>query len=251
MTDTKTTVPDRPDRLSLSATQILASGLAAVSATVAASYFGVAGTVIGAALGSMISVVGSAVYSYSIRQTRHQERRTLDVAVSQRFPLDPHRADRIGQDPEETVQLARAETPAAVESARPAARRFSVNPRRLALVAGALFVTTLGVITGFELLSGQPLTATVHGNHGSGVSLGGGDTSKPAKPTVTSPSSSTPPASTNAPAPSTGSATPTVTVTLSPSGSASPSTSTSPSDGSSTSDPATTPTPTPTPTPSG
>lgn len=248
MTDTKTTVPDRPDRLSLSATQILASGLAAVSATVAASYFGVAGTVIGAALGSVISVVGSAVYSYSIRQTRHQVRRTLDVTVGQRFPLDPHRADRIGQDPAETIQLRRTAPPAAAEPAR---RRFSVNPRRLTLVAGALFVTTLGAITGFELLSGQPLTATVHGNHGSGVSLGGGDTSKPAKPSVGTPSSATPPAGTSAPAPSSGSATPTVTVTLSPSDSASPSTSTSPSGGSSTSDPTSAPTSTPTPTPSG
>lgn len=77
------------------ATQVAASGLAAVSATVAASYFGVAGTVIGAGLVSVIAVVASAVYSYSIRRTRSRVRQSLDVAVSQRFAVGPGTA--VGQ----------------------------------------------------------------------------------------------------------------------------------------------------------
>lgn len=67
MTEPKNTVQDQHEKLSLSATQVAASGLAAVSATVAASYFGVAGTVISAGLISVIAVIANAVYSYSIR----------------------------------------------------------------------------------------------------------------------------------------------------------------------------------------
>src|SRR6185437_13824737 len=98
MTATKPTEPinqqsDRAEseRLGLSASQLLASGLAAMSATVAASYFGVAGTVIGAALGSVVTVTGNAVYGYWLRRTRSRVRRTLDVAVGNRFATDPAR----------------------------------------------------------------------------------------------------------------------------------------------------------------
>ena len=71
-----------PDKLNLSATQVVASGLAAISSTVVASYFGVAGTVIGAAIGAVLTVTGNAVYGYSLRRTRN---RVLDLAVAQRF----------------------------------------------------------------------------------------------------------------------------------------------------------------------
>ena len=173
MTESKPAAPVPSERLSLSATQVLASGLAAVSATVAASYFGVAGTVIGAALGSVISVVGGAIYTYSIRQTRNRVRQTLDVAVSQRFSVrSPSVADRQPF----SVRL---------RSALPA-----LNPRRLGLAAAGLFLLVLAATTGFELASGQPLAATVSGKHGSGTSLDGGKTSKPSVPASHSPSSS-------------------------------------------------------------
>lgn len=172
---------ERPERLSLSATQILASGLAAVSATVAASYFGVAGTVIGAALGSVISVVGGAIYSYSIRQTHSRVRQSLDVAVSQRFSVRP-REDR---------------------QPLSAGLRSALNPRRLSLAAAGLFLLVLAATTGFELASGQPLAATVSGKHGSGTSLDGGRTSKPSAPASHSPTGS-----------SSSSPHPTVTVTV-------------------------------------
>jgi phage tail tape-measure protein len=53
----------------LSALQVAAGALAAVSAAVAASFFGVAGTVIGAAVASVVSTVGAAVYTESMRRT--------------------------------------------------------------------------------------------------------------------------------------------------------------------------------------
>lgn len=162
---------EQPERLSLSATQILASGLAAASATVAASYFGVAGTVIGAALGSVVSVVGGAIYTYSIKQTRSRVRQTLDVAVAQRFSV-----------------RVRPERQPLSTRARPVLT--ALNPRRLGLAAAGLFLLVLAATTGFELASGQPLAATVSGKHGSGTSLDGGRTSKPSLPASHAPASS-------------------------------------------------------------
>jgi hypothetical protein len=182
---------NKTEKLSLSATQVAASGLAAVSATVAASFFGVAGTVIGAALGSVISVVGSAVYSYSIRQTRQRVRQGLDVAVAQRFSVDHSTAS----EPEAAVT-------------EKAVRRTAIKPRQLAAAAGVLFVVTMGVVTGFELLSGKPLSATVSGSHGTGGTTFDHSTTKSTLPSTTTPVTS------GSASASTSSSSPTATVTL-------------------------------------
>lgn len=229
MTVQNTTPP--PEKLSLSTTQVVASVLATVSATTAASFFGVAGTVIGAALGSVISVVGSAVYSWSIRRTRSRVRQTLDVAVNRRFNTTAE-PDRSGTETSWRLP---------VVTERPPSRRRNWHPRQLALGIVGLFVATLVLVTGFELVSGQPLGATVSGMHGSGVSIGGGHTKKAAppstSPTPTSTAVSTPTVTEQTTAAPT--ATPSASATPTPSATAS----SSPSDtGSAT--PSDTPTPT-------
>src|SRR5580698_618959 len=77
MTQDDTTVNDDEDRerFQLSAAQVAASSLAAMSAAVVCSYFGVAGTVIGTAVTSVIATTGSALYSYSLRRTKARWRR--------------------------------------------------------------------------------------------------------------------------------------------------------------------------------
>lgn len=130
----------------------------------------------------MISVVGGALYSYSIRQTRSRVRQSLDVAVSQRFSVRT-------RPPRQPLSTA----------ARPAPNVLRVlsvlNPKRLGLAAAALFLLVLAATTGFELASGQPLSATVSGKHGSGTSLDGGRASRPSTPASqlpAGPSGSTP-----------------------------------------------------------
>lgn len=251
MTDS-TTKPDnqskpdpKPEQLSLSVTQVLASVLAAVSASVAASVFGVAGTVIGAALGSAITVVGSAVYAQSLKRSRNAVRLTLGGAATRR---------QGGRGPEPAIPPADPDLPPDERGGPPgepdlppdergARRRLPValTPQRLAAGAGAVFVLTLGLITGFELLTGKPVAASMDGRQGSGLSVLGGaegsaavDTPSPASPAS---SSTTPGASSLG----TAAPTPTVTVTFTPS--------TTPSAALSATPPATPPA-TPTPTPS-
>ncbi len=61
---------EAPARLSL--TQVVASSLAAVSTTVLLSYFGTAGTIVGAGIASALTVVANYVYTRSIQKTREQ-----------------------------------------------------------------------------------------------------------------------------------------------------------------------------------
>ena len=66
----------RTDRkLELSPAQVAGSALAAVSGAFFASWAGTAGTLIGAALGSVIATVGAATYTWSLRRTRDAVRR--------------------------------------------------------------------------------------------------------------------------------------------------------------------------------
>ncbi len=58
--------------ISLSGSQLVASVLATLSAAIAASYLGVAGTLVGAAVGSVVSTVGNEVYKHYL--IRSQER---------------------------------------------------------------------------------------------------------------------------------------------------------------------------------
>lgn len=61
-----------PRGLNLSGTQVIASVLATLSAAVAASYLGVAGTLVGAAVGSVVSTMGTEIYKHYLQ--RSQER---------------------------------------------------------------------------------------------------------------------------------------------------------------------------------
>jgi hypothetical protein len=65
-------------RFGLSATQLVATALAAITATIAASYLGVTGTVVGAALASLVGAVGTAVISHSLHSTRQQLRKAAE-----------------------------------------------------------------------------------------------------------------------------------------------------------------------------
>src|SRR3954452_1469570 len=64
--------PEPAKRLQLSPVQVAASALAAVSAAVVASFFGVAGTMIGTGLASVISTVSAALYNASLSTSKER-----------------------------------------------------------------------------------------------------------------------------------------------------------------------------------
>jgi hypothetical protein len=227
--------PARPEKLSLSLTQIIASVLAAISATVVASFFGVAGTVIGAGLGSLISVVGGSVYAHSLTRTRDRIRTAaVESAVAQRFGLPATAVHTAAESaPAGPKRPSAPDSQARARTARMTERTwFGMAPKRLILTAGALFAVTIAAVTGFELLSGQPLSSTVTDRQGSGTSIGGGqrDTHPPKTPPAVTPTSvrTTPHTPTTGPSSAAATGSGSASSTTSPSPAASESTSAPP-----------------------
>src|SRR6266566_3253121 len=115
--------------------KLLAGGLAAVTGAVVASFFGVDGTLIGAALGSVLVALGESLYTRSLASAHTLARRSLLRRVDQRA------GD--GED--------------AAGTAHPRPLRW----RRVAVAAVAAFGIAIGVITGVEAVAQQPLASLV------------------------------------------------------------------------------------------
>lgn len=170
----------RRSRLQLSATQLIASALAAVTATFAASYLGVSGTVIGAAIASVVTVTGNAVYGHSIHRTGERVRSAVPIGVRWQPPRLP---DGLEQ------------APTAVRPARPVRRPRSPMPRRLAVASVAVFAAVLALVTSVELVAGRPLSDLLRGTSGQGTTVFGPSQahagSKSQQPTPTTPATVT------------------------------------------------------------
>jgi hypothetical protein len=167
-------------RVQLSATQLIASALAAVTATIAASYLGISGTVIGAAIASLLTVTGNAVYSHSIHRTRERVRVVARTATQPIRPLAT-------SGPLANEHLATGEHPDTSAhpdtSSRPDTRRDtfagaamparSSTWRRAGFAAVGVFAAMLTILTSVELVSGRPLSDLVRGKSGSGTTVFG------------------------------------------------------------------------------
>ena len=156
MTDTKTS-PDDPtskrNGLDLSVAQVVASAFAAVTATIGASFLGVAGTVIGAAVASVLTVVANAIYLTSLHRTR----------------------DRLaGLVPAQAGSHA-TPWPGARDAPWRKIRGRPIPWRAVAVGVVAVFVVLVGLITIVEAAAGRPLTDIVRNHAGHGTSFLGGD----------------------------------------------------------------------------
>jgi hypothetical protein len=170
--------PGEPSRTALSPVQVAASALAAVSAAVVASFFGVAGTLIGAAVASVISTVSATLYSSSLQRTR---RRLLQARTQFAGPLrTPHPA------PPSSDRLIPPELDPRRTLGRVRPRRWS----RVALSAATVFLVAMGIVTGIELIGQRPVSALVGASHSSGTTtIGALSTGTPRAGTAPSPPS--------------------------------------------------------------
>ncbi len=241
--------------------KVLAGALAAMASAVLLSTLGAAGTVVGAALGSVIVTVGNSVFSRGIDVSKQgvsaaqaMALRRVTQARSQvgRAPAGPAQHRRPAPALGRGARAARGRGRAALHPRGPrpsqtapvtAPRRrgwSALSWKRVALAAAGVFVAAMVVITGFELVSGKAVSQLTGGSTNaprtswSGLTGGG-----PSTPT---------PSPTPTPTPSTS---PGASPTATPSGSASPSADTSPGPGADPSaDPSATSEPTADPTPS-
>jgi hypothetical protein len=165
-----TTATDTAPKFELSPVTLIAGCLAAVTAAVLASFFGVAGTIIGTALGSIVGTAGTAIYTHSIRRTQ----RRLSGLRSQ-------------------------EGHAPGAGAPAAGGGFHMSPRNWLMIGLATFVAfaiAMAFVTGVEAAAKEQLSALVTGKKSSGatttVGAVTGTEAPPSTPTPTAEPSSAP-----------------------------------------------------------
>lgn len=201
----------KPAALGLSLTQIIGGALAAMTAAAIGSRLGVAGTLVGAAMASIVAAVGSALYTASLRRTHHTVRTvwtgrlegsttpaSIEI-VAEPGPL-PLSAERVhprpgsGTDPSSTG-LANHRRP---DHRRPTDSRSGAGLGWRGIVVGALaaFAIAAASLTAFELVSGQSLS----GESGTTIQRVSAPTSakRAALPTETASTEPTGPAPTDA-----------------------------------------------------
>jgi hypothetical protein len=163
------TSPDRRPQISLA--QVAGSALAAVSAAVVASFLGVGGTVLGAALGSLIATLGGAVYAHSFRRAGEKlsETKVLTVVTRSRAGHgEPGPGDVPLIEPASS-EAERGPTPPYAESGPPGttdeevlqegpARPRWMSPKTGILLAVAAFVIAMVVVSVIELTIGGPIS---------------------------------------------------------------------------------------------
>ena len=184
---------DGDSRFGLSVIQIVASTAAAVTAAVIGSRLGVAGTLTGAALASIVSAVGAAVYGHSLLVTRRHMTKALRLVrptaaapttlAGTTTPAATRAAGRRTSRPampgpydDPTVVIRNAGL-----TATPAPRR-SRRPLIVVLAATAaavvVFAASLATVSLVETVKGSPLSG------GTGLSVHGGNTSPNPQPTT-------------------------------------------------------------------
>ncbi|NHC44990.1 hypothetical protein [Motilibacter aurantiacus] len=151
---------DEKDKLGLTVTQVAAGALAAVSASVASSFLGVAGTVIGAAVMSVVATTGSAIYGLSLRRGQERLAQTL-----RRPAMGPDE----GTAPTQAMPVAPAGgTPPEGASERGLSRRAWLS---IAGAALAVFLVAMVVVTSFEAIAGRPLSSLFGDGSSGGTSV--------------------------------------------------------------------------------
>ena len=131
---------DTGQKLGIDWLKTIAGALAAVSSAVLLSTLGAAGTIIGAALGSVVVTVGGALYGQGLARSR---------ARLAQVPIAPRRASR--------HHATSRDRPGRRPTRAPARReRFRALPwKRISLGAAGLFAAAILAITAFEVVAGE------------------------------------------------------------------------------------------------
>ncbi len=191
--------------------QVFAAAGAAVSSALLLSTLGVAGTMIGAAVGSLVASLATHTYSRGLVASRER------ALALRRINAAREDLDRLATHPEEDPEagLEHADRALGRVEAGLEARRLSW--RHVALVSAGLFVGVMVAITGFELLAGRAVSSYTGGSDRDTKITVPGVKDKPDKSPATPTPSSTPlpsgtPSTTPGATPGTPGSTPTATL---------------------------------------
>jgi hypothetical protein len=184
---------DTSQKLELDWLKTIGGALAAVSSAVLLSTLGAAGTLIGAALGSVIATVGGALYSQGLARSRDRlaqaqglAMRKVGIAQAEVRRASRHQGDDQAVDAhlahaDERLGEAQADLGGiADEPTEPGWReRLALLPwKRISLIAAGLFAAAVVTITAFEVVAGESVSSITGGTEGDGgptiTRIGGG-----------------------------------------------------------------------------
>ena len=172
------TMGEGNSRLGLDWVAVAAAALASVSSAVILSTLGASGTLIGAAVGSVVATVSSAMYSRGLQSSKEKVAVVFQgggVGEVSRDEAERLEAEGALAAPEvsEAVLGPEATQDARGEGRRTFAERFkAINWRKVAPWAIGTFVVVMVAITAFEMVTGKPVSSLTGGSDGTGTSIG-------------------------------------------------------------------------------
>jgi hypothetical protein len=185
---------DQPERIwsGIDGAKVIAGTLAAVSAAVCASFLGVAGTLVGAAVASLVGTVGQEIYTRSLKRGYERLRpRKISASAATPGTVAPHDA---GLRPVGSGALrasaARTSLPgtlpatAASTSGRESTPDTGIRWKRVALATVGAFLLAMIAIAAVELISGRALAGML-GDESAGRSTISSIVDGPRTPEVT------------------------------------------------------------------
>lgn len=169
---------DDADGFRIDWTRTIAGALAAVASAVLLSTLGAVGTIIGAALGSLVVTISSALFTHGISTSKRSLAKVQSSAI-QKVGLahaEVRRAERTDDTDaqqshldhaDERLEEAHEQLDAAALASAPVSwrQRLARLPwRRILVGAGVLFLITVVVITVFEVIAGRSVSSFTGGS---------------------------------------------------------------------------------------
>jgi hypothetical protein len=141
------------NRLEINWVNSMGAALAAVSSAVVLSTLGTAGTLIGAAVGSLVITVGGAIYAHSLRAARAR-------LAAGRTVLVRSKGGGTSDGPEEREEPSRTD--------RWQQTLRDLPWKRILVVSAAVFAVAMAAILAFELATGRPVSSYTGGSGDTG-----------------------------------------------------------------------------------
>lgn len=159
---------DTTPKLEIDWLRTLAGALAAMTSAVVLSTMGSAGTIIGAAIGSIAATVGTAFYAQGLARSRAAVAKAQVVTRGKDGAAKTSAKEQVRPAEEAAPQESQGfldPDPDEVETGQVGWRdRLAMLPwKRIAIAAGALFVAVMVVILVFELLTGRSVASYTGG----------------------------------------------------------------------------------------
>lgn len=155
------------------------SALGAVTSAVLLSTLGAAGTLIGAALGSLIITVGGSVYSYSLERAKSGLEKTAEkvktsTQVKRSASQKQHEPITASSDRQDAGVTSRVEAVKGIDNEsddKPESKEKGswkqalrgMSWKRVGLLAAGLFALTMAIILVFEFSTGRPVSSYTGG----------------------------------------------------------------------------------------